>query len=98
VPTDQFRAGHSASRCSALRLDIWLSDLFLTPGCAHTLPLDLASSPESGYQTPSQRQAIEVILRRALALGAEAVVLTGSTVRARRALEACFARCSSLAL
>ncbi len=35
-------------------------------------------------QTPSQRQATETILQRALGLGAEAVVLTGSTVRARR--------------
>jgi hypothetical protein len=35
-------------------------------------------------QTPSQRQATETILRRALALGAEAVALTGSTVRAQR--------------
>ena len=38
----------------------------------------------AGLQTPSQRQAIETILQRALALGAEAVVFTGSTVRARR--------------
>jgi hypothetical protein len=38
----------------------------------------------AGLQTPSQRQATETILQRALALGAEAVVLTGSTVRARR--------------
>lgn len=35
-------------------------------------------------QTPSQRQATETLLRRALALGAEAVALTGSTVRGRR--------------
>lgn len=35
-------------------------------------------------QTSSQRQATETILQRALALGAEAVALTGSTVRARR--------------
>jgi hypothetical protein len=35
-------------------------------------------------QTPSQRQATETILQRALALGALAVALTGSTVRARR--------------
>jgi hypothetical protein len=35
-------------------------------------------------QTPSQRQATETILRRALTLGAEAVALTGSTVRAQR--------------
>jgi hypothetical protein len=38
----------------------------------------------AGLQTPSQRQATETILQRALALGAEAVVLTGSTVRTRR--------------
>jgi predicted nucleotidyltransferase len=35
-------------------------------------------------QTPAQRQATATILQRALAVGAEAVVLTGSTVRARR--------------
>lgn len=35
-------------------------------------------------QTSSQWQATETILQRALALGAEAVALTGSTVRARR--------------
>jgi predicted nucleotidyltransferase len=35
-------------------------------------------------QTPAQRQATETILQRALAVDAEAVVLTGSTVRARR--------------
>jgi predicted nucleotidyltransferase len=35
-------------------------------------------------QTRSQRQATETILQRALALGAEAVALTGSTVRAQR--------------
>jgi len=35
-------------------------------------------------QTPAQREATETILQRARALGAEAVVLTGSTVRARR--------------
>jgi len=35
-------------------------------------------------QTPSQRQATETILERSLALGAGAVALTGSTVRARR--------------
>ena len=35
-------------------------------------------------QSSSQRQATETILRRALALGAEAVALTGSTVRERR--------------
>jgi predicted nucleotidyltransferase len=35
-------------------------------------------------QTPAQREATETILQRALVLGAEAVVLTGSTVRARR--------------
>lgn len=35
-------------------------------------------------QSSSQRQATETILRRALALGAEAVALTGSTVRKRR--------------
>jgi hypothetical protein len=35
-------------------------------------------------QTPVQRQATETILERALALGAEAVALTGSTVRAKR--------------
>ncbi len=35
-------------------------------------------------QTPSQRQATETILQRALALGAGAVALTGSTVRAQR--------------
>jgi hypothetical protein len=35
-------------------------------------------------QTPAQCQATETILQRAIAIGAEAVVLTGSTVRARR--------------
>jgi hypothetical protein len=35
-------------------------------------------------QTSCQRQATETILQRALALGAEAVALTGSTVRERR--------------
>ena len=35
-------------------------------------------------RAPSQRLATHTILRRALAVGAEAVVLTGSTVRARR--------------
>lgn len=35
-------------------------------------------------QTRPQRQATETILRRALALGAEAVALTGSTVRGQR--------------
>jgi hypothetical protein len=35
-------------------------------------------------QAPSQRRATETILQRALALGAEAVALTGSTVRAQR--------------
>ncbi len=35
-------------------------------------------------QTPSQRQATETLLQRALALGAEAVALTGSTVRDQR--------------
>ncbi len=35
-------------------------------------------------QIPSQRQATETLLQRALALGAEAVALTGSTVRGRR--------------
>jgi predicted nucleotidyltransferase len=35
-------------------------------------------------QTPVQRRATETILQRALALGAEAVALTGSTVRAQR--------------
>jgi hypothetical protein len=35
-------------------------------------------------QTPSQRQATETLLQRALALGAEAVALTGSTVRGQR--------------
>jgi hypothetical protein len=35
-------------------------------------------------QTPSQRQATETILQRALVLGAEAVALTDSTVRAQR--------------
>lgn len=34
--------------------------------------------------TPSQQQAAEAILRRAIALGAKAVALTGSTVRDRR--------------
>ncbi len=38
----------------------------------------------AALQTPSQRQATETILQRALALGAEAVALTGSTVRAQR--------------
>jgi len=37
-------------------------------------------------QTPAQRRVTETILRRAVALGAEAVALTGSTVRARRTL------------
>jgi hypothetical protein len=35
-------------------------------------------------QTPAQRRVAETILQRALDLGAEAVALTGSTVRARR--------------
>jgi len=35
-------------------------------------------------QTRSQRQATETLLQRALALGAEAVALTGSTVRDQR--------------
>jgi hypothetical protein len=35
-------------------------------------------------QTPSQRQVTDTLLQRALALGAEAVALTGSTVRGRR--------------
>lgn len=35
-------------------------------------------------RAPAQQQATETILQRALAVGAEAVVLTGSTVRARR--------------
>jgi hypothetical protein len=35
-------------------------------------------------QTRSQRQATKTIIQRALALGAEAVALTGSTVRAQR--------------
>jgi hypothetical protein len=35
-------------------------------------------------QTQSQRQVTDTILQRALALGAEAVALTGSTVRAQR--------------
>jgi hypothetical protein len=35
-------------------------------------------------QTPSQREATDTILQRALALEAEAVALTGSTVRAQR--------------
>jgi hypothetical protein len=38
----------------------------------------------SSLQTPAQQEVTEAILQRALALGAEAVVLTGSTVRARR--------------
>jgi hypothetical protein len=38
----------------------------------------------SALQTPAQREATETILQRALTVGAEAVVLTGSTVRARR--------------
>jgi len=38
----------------------------------------------SALQTPAQQQATETILQRALAVGAEAVALTGSTVRARR--------------
>jgi hypothetical protein len=38
----------------------------------------------SALQTRAQREATETILERALAAGAEAVVLTGSTVRARR--------------
>jgi hypothetical protein len=38
----------------------------------------------SELQTPAQRQVTETVLQRALAVGAEAVVLTGSTVRARR--------------
>jgi len=35
-------------------------------------------------QTPSQRQATDTLLQRALALDAKAVALTGSTVRGRR--------------
>jgi len=35
-------------------------------------------------QTPAQRRATETIVQRALALGAEAVALTGSTVRGER--------------
>jgi hypothetical protein len=35
-------------------------------------------------QTPAQRRVTETILQRAVALGAEAVALTGSTVRAKR--------------
>jgi hypothetical protein len=38
----------------------------------------------SALQTSVQREATATILQRALAVGAEAVVLTGSTVRARR--------------
>jgi predicted nucleotidyltransferase len=38
----------------------------------------------SALQTPVQREITAMILQRALAVGAEAVVLTGSTVRARR--------------
>jgi hypothetical protein len=38
----------------------------------------------AGLLILSQRQATEMILRRALDLGAKAVALTGSTVRARR--------------
>jgi hypothetical protein len=38
----------------------------------------------SSLQTPAQQEVTEAVLQRALALGAEAVVLTGSTVRARR--------------
>jgi hypothetical protein len=38
----------------------------------------------SKLQTRSQRQATDTLLRRALALGAEAVALTGSTVRKQR--------------
>jgi hypothetical protein len=38
----------------------------------------------SALQTRAQREATETILKRALAVGAEAVMLTGSTVRARR--------------
>jgi len=38
----------------------------------------------SALQTPAQQEATETILQRALVVGAEAVVLTGSTVRARR--------------
>jgi hypothetical protein len=38
----------------------------------------------SELQTPAQRRVAETILQRALDLGAEAVALTGSTVRARR--------------
>lgn len=41
-------------------------------------------SRASKLQTRVQRQASDTLLRRALALGAEAVALTGSTVRARR--------------
>ena len=37
-------------------------------------------------QTPAQRRVTETILRRAIALGAEAVALTGSTVRAKRTM------------
>jgi hypothetical protein len=36
------------------------------------------------FQTPPQQQATETLLQRALVLGAEAVALTGSTVRAQR--------------
>lgn len=38
----------------------------------------------ASLQAPSQRLATETVFTRALAVGAEAVVLTGSTVRARR--------------
>ncbi len=38
----------------------------------------------SELQTPAQRQVTDTILQRALSVGVEAVVLTGSTVRARR--------------
>lgn len=38
----------------------------------------------SALQSSVQRKATATILQRALAVGAEAVVLTGSTVRARR--------------
>jgi predicted nucleotidyltransferase len=46
--------------------------------------LDSDRQRATELQTRSQRQATETILQRALALGAKAVALTGSTVRGQR--------------
>lgn len=65
----------------------------MTPaGLATQLSVDLGWSARlredrrraTKLQTPSQRQATETLLQRALALGTEAVALTGSTVRGQR--------------